>query len=47
MERDPQSGRIDRLPAEETFEVPAGSLEPGGADILAQKYFRKAGVPAR
>jgi hypothetical protein len=44
-QRDSQSGRIDRLSAE--GHRGSGRLEPGGVDILAQKYFRKAGVPAR
>jgi ribonucleoside-diphosphate reductase alpha chain len=41
-----QSGRIDRLSARRTSRFrPAWSQV--AADILAQKYFRKAGVPAR
>ena len=44
-ERDPQSGRLGRLPAGR--HRGARGLEPGRRDVLAQKYFRKAGVPAR
>ena len=44
-QRDPQPGRLGRLPARRV-EVPAAWSQVA-CDILAQKYFRKAGVPAR
>ena len=44
-ERNPQSGRLGRLPADDV-EVPEAWSQVA-SDVLAQKYFRKAGVPAR
>src|SRR5919201_7160174 len=41
--RNPDGSLVFRL---EDFEVPA-SWSQVAADVLAQKYFRKAGVPAR
>jgi hypothetical protein len=45
VERDPQSRRLGGVPLED-IEVPAAWSQVA-ADVLAQKYFRKAGVPAR
>jgi len=47
QQRDPQPRRGRSSSQAEGFEVPA-EWEPGSlSDILAQKYFRKAGVPGR
>jgi ribonucleoside-diphosphate reductase alpha chain len=43
--RDPQSGWVGGVPARQ-LEVPERWSQVA-ADVLAQKYFRKAGVPAR
>ena len=45
-ERDPQSRRLGRVQAPTNVEVPAFWSQVA-SDVLAQKYFRKAGVPAR
>jgi hypothetical protein len=44
-EGDPQPRRHGRLPLDDV-EVPAAWSQVA-SDVIAQKYFRKAGVPAR